>query len=114
MSEADLISEFDTLTLQQSGFSYGPIDEYFQSLPHYSYTPYTNISLLKTFRKAQLVLKWSKEQSRAQRSLFYEAINAEFSYRIGTDDLSLEAWQQLAEVLGLPLSGSKNKCKQVR
>ncbi|KAF3904931.1 hypothetical protein ABW20_dc0109074 [Dactylellina cionopaga] len=94
-------------------FQPGAIDNYFQSYASFNYQPAAEISVLKAFQRLAISQKWTPEKRTQERSKFHEAVDAEFTARVGTG-FALSDWQKLAKVIGIaPLPTSITQCRKI-
>ncbi|KAK6507713.1 hypothetical protein TWF481_006135 [Arthrobotrys musiformis] len=93
-------------------FRPGAIDNYFQSHRSFEYTPSSESSVLRTFKRLAISQGWGEDRKQKEKAKFQTAVDKEFTARVG-GGFALEDWQRLAKVIGItPLPGSVTQCRK--
>ncbi|KAK6537407.1 hypothetical protein TWF694_011594 [Orbilia ellipsospora] len=93
-------------------FKPGAVDAYFGRHAGFTYEPSPEISLLNGFKRLAIDQKWSDAKRKIERKKFHEAVDSEFTTRVGKG-FDLSDWQRLAKVIGIvPLPGTVTQCRK--
>ncbi|KAK6536563.1 hypothetical protein TWF281_000789 [Arthrobotrys megalospora] len=96
-----------------------PVDEFFSQHANspgskFTYNRDAKLNIRETFDVLVKAQKWKRKKRMSEKERFFEAIDSEFTTRVGDGD-KLQTWQRLVVMFGSkdPVPTSITKCKKI-